>query len=228
LNRKALHQLSYGLYIVCSKKDDHYNGQIANVVFQATSDPATIVICINKQNLTHEFMQTSRVFTVSILEQDTPLKFIGDFGFKHGSDFDKFAGIHYRIGQTGTPVVLDHATAFIDCRIIGILDAGTHTIFLGEVVDAEILKDTEPMTYEYYRSIRGGGTPKTAPTYIQGNFKEETRMQKYKCSVCGYIYDSEKGDPDSGIKPGTPFEQLPDDWVCPVCGAQKSLFEKMD
>jgi rubredoxin len=95
------------------------------------------------------------------------------------------------------------------------------------VVDADIIKDDEPMTYAYYREIKGGKSPKTAPTYIKEELKKEVGiMQKYKCTVCGYVYDPEKGDPDSGIKPGTPFEELPDNWVCPVCGADKSLFEK--
>lgn len=82
------------------------------------------------------------------------------------------------------------------------------------------------MTYAYYHEIKGGKAPKTAPTYNKGANKKETKkMKKYVCTVCGYVYEPEKGDPDSGIKPGTPFEQLPDDWVCPVCGADKSAFE---
>jgi rubredoxin len=90
-----------------------------------------------------------------------------------------------------------------------------------------MISDDEPMTYAFYREIKGGKSPKTAPTYIQEDFKKEVdKMQKYKCTVCGYIYDPEQGDPDSGIKPGTLFENLPDNWVCPVCGADKSLFEK--
>ncbi len=102
---------------------------------------------------------------------------------------------------------------------------GTHTIFIGEVVDAAVLTDEEPMTYAYYHLVKRGATPKAAPTYL----KEEggDRMDTYECTVCGYIYDPEKGDPDSGIAPGTPFEELPDDWVCPVCGAAKDQFEKV-
>jgi rubredoxin len=87
------------------------------------------------------------------------------------------------------------------------------------------------MTYAYYHQIKGGTTPKTAPTYIEDEKKEEEKMEglpKYKCEVCGYIYDPEKGDPDGDIPPGTPFEKLPDDWICPVCGAAKSDFKKVD
>jgi rubredoxin len=84
------------------------------------------------------------------------------------------------------------------------------------------------MTYAYYHEVKRGTSPKSAPTYVSAVDKvEDQKMDKYKCSVCGYVYDPAKGDPDSGVKPGTPFEQIPADWLCPVCGAEKSAFEKM-
>jgi rubredoxin len=85
------------------------------------------------------------------------------------------------------------------------------------------------MTYEYYHKVKGGFSPKTAPTYyhaVDKKVKEEIKMDKYICDVCGYIYDPGKGDPNNGIQPGTKFEDLPDDWVCPVCGASKKSFSK--
>jgi len=83
------------------------------------------------------------------------------------------------------------------------------------------------MTYAYYHEIKGGKAPKSAPTYIKEKLeKGDGNMAKYRCTVCGYIYNPEKGDPDNGIKTGTPFEELPEDWVCPVCGASKEEFEK--
>ncbi len=84
MNVKALYKLGYGLYVVTSKKGDRFNGQIANTVIQITSEPPTIAVSINKENLTHEFIKESGVFTASILSQDTPLSFIGHFGFKSG------------------------------------------------------------------------------------------------------------------------------------------------
>jgi len=228
MNLKALYKLGYGLYVVCSKKGDKLNGQIANTVFQITSEPPAIAVSINKTNLTHEFIKESRVLTASVLSQDTPLSFIGHFGFKSGRDIDKFEGINYKIGETQAPVVTDNTLAYLEARVIQELDAGTHTIFLGELVGADVLKEGEPMTYAYYHQVKRGTTPKTAAVHIAEKEVAVTRAPKYKCSVCGYIYDPELGDPDGGIKPGTPFEEIPDDWVCPVCGAAKSQFEKIE
>jgi rubredoxin len=104
---------------------------------------------------------------------------------------------------------------------------GTHTIFIGELVGADVLKEGEPMTYAYYHQVKRGTTPKTAPSYVEEKKEAVAKMAKYQCSVCGYIYDPQLGDPDGGIKPGTPFEKIPDTWVCPVCGASKDQFEKM-
>jgi len=95
MNLKALQKLSYGLYVVTSKKGDRLNGQVANTVFQITSEPPTIAVSINKNNLTWEFIRESRVFAVSVLCQDTPLSFIGNFGFKSGREIDKLDGIKY-------------------------------------------------------------------------------------------------------------------------------------
>jgi len=229
MNKKALHKISYGLYIVCSKKDKKFNGQIANSVFQVTAEPPTIAVSINKKNLTHEYIEHSKVFTMSILCEKTPMTYIGTFGYKSGRDIDKFKDVKYKIGKTGAPVVLDNALAFIEAELINQISVGTHTIFIGKIVDTDILTEGRCMTYEYYHVIKGGKSPKNAPTYIKDEKigkKEEKKMDRYVCKVCGYVYDPEKGDPDGGIAPGTKFEDIPDDWVCPVCGASKQDFEK--
>ncbi len=229
MNTKALHRITYGLYIIASRKEDKINGQIANTVIQTSSDPPTISVCINKGNLTHEYIQNSKVFTVSILAKDTLLNFIGQFGFKSGRDINKFEGVNYKLGETKAPIVLDHTLAYLEAKVVREMDVATHTDFLGELVGADILKEGEPMTYAYYLDVKRGTTPKTAPSYVQEK-KEAPKvaMPKYECNVCGYIYDPEKGDPEGGIAPGTPFEKLPDDWVCPVCGAAKSEFKKLE
>ena len=227
MDHRALHKIGYGLYVVGSRKGDRLNGQIANTVFQITSEPPTIAVSINKNNLSHEFIKESKVFTVSVLSQDTPLSFIGHFGFKSGRDMDKLEGINYKTGETQAPVVTDNTLAYLEARVIQEIDAGTHTIFIGELAEAEVLKEGEPMTYAYYHQVKRGTTPKTAPSYIEEKKEATPKMAKYKCTVCGYIYDPGLGDPDNGVAPGTPFEELPDDWVCPVCGVGKSEFEKM-
>jgi rubredoxin/flavin reductase (DIM6/NTAB) family NADH-FMN oxidoreductase RutF len=227
MNLKALHQVSYGLYVVTSAKDGKLSGQIANTVFQVTSEPPAVAVCLNKQNLTHDFVHDSRAFAASILSRDTPLSFIGTFGFKSGRDIDKFAQVNYKIGETGVPIVLDHPLAYLEVKVDKEVDVGTHTTFIGEVAAAEQVKQGEPMTYAYYHEVKRGTTPKTAPVFVEEK-KEVKKMAKYECSVCGYVYDPELGDPDGGIAPGTPFEDIPDDWVCPVCGAGKDQFEKID
>jgi flavin reductase (DIM6/NTAB) family NADH-FMN oxidoreductase RutF/rubredoxin len=228
MNVEALHKISYGMYIVTSGKEI-CNGQIANTVFQVTSQPETIAVCINKQNYTYELIKQSGVFAVSVLSKNTPLKLIGTFGFKCGRDLDKFEGVNFKTGKTGTRIVLDNSIAYLEAKVTKEVDAGTHALFMGEVVEADVLNKEEPMTYAYYHEIKRGVTPSSAPTFLRTETEQEGRkMDKYRCTICGYIYDPEKGDPDSGVKPGTPFEELPDNWVCPICGAAKDQFEKVE
>ena len=227
MNLKAIQKICYGMYIISSKKEDKLNGQIANTAFQITSEPPTIAISINKLNLTHEYIMESKFFAISILTNEAPMTLIGNFGFKSGRDIDKFKDVQFKTGLTGAPIVMECSTAYLECEVVGVTDVGTHSIFIGKVVDCDTLSSGEPMTYAYYHQIKGGKSPKTAPTYVK---EEEPKEKpaiagKYKCNVCGYVYDPANGDPDAGIKPGTPFEELPENWVCPVCGASKSEFE---
>jgi len=228
MDLKALYKISYGMYAVSSVKNGKFNGQIANAVIQAASSPAQVIVCVNKENLTHEYINESGVFTVSVLEETTPMEFIGNFGFRSGREFDKFKGIEYKKGKTGAPVVLENSLSYFECEVTGKMPFPTHTAFAGRVVEAQHLKEGKPMTYAYYHEIKNGKSPKAAPTYVEEKIKEtEDGMEKYVCDVCGYVYDPEKGDFDSGIEQGTSFENLPDDWVCPVCGAGKDQFSEV-
>ncbi len=112
-------------------------------------------------------------------------------------------------------------------KVLQEIDVGSHTIFIGNIVDADVLNEKPCMSYDYYHQVKRGSTPKTAPSYIEEK-RESPKGAKYRCTICGYIYDPEKGDPDGGIKPGTPFEEIPDGWVCPVCGAAKSDFARIE
>ena len=227
MNHNALRKLGYGLYVIGSRKGDNLNGQVANTVFQVSSEPPIIAVSISKNNLTHEFIKESKIFTASVLCQDTPLSFIGHFGFKSGRDIDKFEGINYKIGKTQAPVVIENAVAYLEVKVTQEVDVGTHTIFIGELVDADVIAEKTCMTYDYYHQVKRGNTPKTAPVYVEEKKLEAIKALKYRCTVCGYIYDRKLGYPDGNIRPGTPFEEIPDDWVCPVCGASKGQFEKI-
>jgi len=167
MNLKALHRLSYGLYVVGSRRGERLNAQIANTVFQVASEPPIIAVSINKNNLTHQFIQESRVFAASVLSKATPLPFIGRFGFRSGRDIDKLGGINYKVGETKAPVVLENAVAYLEARLVKEVDVGTHTIFIGELVAADVLSEEECLTYEYYHQVKRGTTPKTAPVYIE-------------------------------------------------------------
>jgi len=165
MNTKALHMISYGIYVIGSRKGDRINGQICNTVVQVSSEPPIISACINKENLTHEYIEDSGVFSASILAQDTPLNLIGRFGFKSGRDIDKFDGINYKLGETQAPIVLENTLAYLEAKVINSVDVGTHTIFIGDLLDAEVIGEGEPMTYAYYHLVKRGTTPKTAPSY---------------------------------------------------------------
>jgi len=166
MNNSALYKLSYGVYVIGSVKQGKYNGQIANTVVQITSEPPTLAVSINRNNLTHDYITTSGIFSVSILSQSAPLSFIGGFGFKSGRDVDKTKNANYKIGDTGAPVFLDHATAYLEAEVLQKLDVGTHTLFIGKLVAAEVLSNDPVMTYEYYHQVKRGTTPKSAPSYI--------------------------------------------------------------
>ena len=229
MDPNVLHNLSYGMYIVSSNKGDLLNAQIANTVFQITSEPVTIAISINNKNLTHEYIEASSRFGISILDEKTPLTFIGKFGFRSGRTEDKFKDTNFVKLSSGCPVVIDNTLCYIEAKVVKKLDCFTHTLFIGEMTESKMLKTGRPMTYDYYHREKRGTTPSSAPTFIKektSREKKEVRMQKYRCVVCNYIYDPAVGDPDSGVQPGTPFEKLPDNWLCPVCGADKSQFEK--
>lgn len=226
MNEKALYKLSYGVYVITSKKGDRFNGQIANTAIQITSAPITISVSINKNNLTHEFIKASKAFVVSIVAQDAPLSLIGQFGFKSGHDVkNKFEGVNYKLTPNGLPYVTDHTVSYIEVKVLQEVDAGTHTLFIGEPVGGEVLQDSAPMTYAYYHQVKSGRVPKTDPTYVVKQ-DDKPAADKYVCSICGYTYNPELGDPDGGIAPGTAFADIPEDWVCPVCGASKGDFEK--
>ncbi len=165
-NQKAFENLSYGLYIVTSRNESRLNGQIVNTVIQVTSQPPRVAVIINKKNLTHEYISRSRMFGVSVLEQAAPLTFFGPFGFRSGRDYDKFSKVEFREGVTGCPLITQHSLSILESKVFEQIDLGTHTIFIGDVVSSEVLKEGLPLTYLYYKQNLKGKSSPLSPTYI--------------------------------------------------------------
>ncbi len=162
---KALFNLTYGMYIVSTVWEGRKNGQIANSVMQVTATPNTVAVCLNKENLTWDLLEKSGKFSVSVLEEEVPMTFIGNFGFKSGRDIDKFASCGWMSAPGGTPVVLDHALSWIEARVFNRIDVYTHSVFFGEVISSSCLKQGCPLTYANYHLVKKGKSPKSAPTY---------------------------------------------------------------
>lgn len=155
--QKTLFKIQYGLYVVTAKKDEKINGQIANTIFQITSSPLVIAAGINKDNLTHEYIQAAGAFTVSVLGQDS-LELVRRFGFKSGRQVDKFEGLEYSLSSLLNNPVPQGSIAYFDCKVMRekCVDLGSHTLFIAEVRGGEVFEDKdEPITYEGYRKMRG-------------------------------------------------------------------------
>lgn len=209
MDPKAFHALSYGVYILSAWDNGRPTGCTVNCAAQITSSPATVMVSVNKDNYTNKCIAESGYFSLSVLSENSEPSLIGTFGFRSGRDTDKFKDIAWQV-RDKLPVVSD-SCAYIVCRVIDSMDTSTHTVFLGEVIGAEKTSGNTPMTYAYYHNVIKGKTAKNAPTYIA----QEDTAGTYVCSVCGYEYSG-----------NIPFEQLPDDWRCPVCGQPKSVFKK--
>jgi len=238
MNRETFYKITYGLYVVSSADGGQSGGYIGNTVFQVTAQPPRFAVACNKDNHTSGLIERSRVFAISILRQDARTELIGLFGYQSGRAVNKFASVRHRTGQTGVPILLEDTLGWLECRLVQTVDVGTHLLFVGELVDGDLTGCSDPpLTYAYYRDVKKGKAPKNAPTYIEPDPSDgaaktgapdsaPSSPAQYACSICGHVYDPAAGDPDAGIAPGTRFEDLPEDWVCPVCRADKSYFVK--
>ena len=165
----AFFKITYGVYIITTRLEDKLNGMVATTFCQVTAEPVRMTLGINKESLTHEIIQKTGYVGVNVLSQETTFNFIGNFGFKSGRNADKFKDVRFETDTTGVPLLLDNTVAVFEGRVIGSMDAGTHTIFLLESVDAKILLEEEPLTYEYYHKVIKGKSPKFAPTFVVNN-----------------------------------------------------------
>ncbi len=245
---KAFHKLSYGLYLIATEFEGKKSGYIGNTAFQVTSEPSQIAISSHKKNFTTQQILDSGIFSLSILKKDVNTSLIGEFGFMSSTDIDKFRNVNTITSETGAPIVIDSSVAWFDCKVKGTMDVGSHILIVGEVVNSDVISGEEPLTYAYYRKKYKMLAPKNAPTYIEKSKLEEEVMPEdeprgeeepkprtanpnndastYTCTICGFQYNPEEGDPTMGIPPGTPFEDLPDDYKCPICNAGREYFRE--
>jgi flavin reductase (DIM6/NTAB) family NADH-FMN oxidoreductase RutF/rubredoxin len=227
IDSSAFFKITYGLYVVSSGGGKKINGYVSNAVFQVTAEPAQLAVCCSKNNYTAELINESKALSISILKKEADSGLIGAFGYKSGRDIDKFTDVKYMTGTTGVPILLEDTIAWFECKVTKTIDLGTHLLFVSEVIANNLIDSSgEPLTYAYYRDIKKGKSPKNAPTYIDGDHAQKgvSDTKKYKCLVCGHIYDPSEGDPNQNIPAGTDFENLSNDWQCPVCGVDKSNF----
>ena len=196
MDKKVLRNLSYGVYVVTSKDIDKNVGCIANSIMQVTSNPSVIAVSINHDNYTNKVIKENNKFGVSILKETTDAKIIGTFGFKSSKDTDKFDGINFK--EISEIPVLENTCGYMVCKVIDTMETSTHTIFLGEVIEADDYSTENAMTYE-----------ETSISQVD----KDSKKSKWKCSICGYIHEA---------------DELPDDFKCPICGVGKEYFELVE
>ena len=202
MDNKLMFKIGYGLYILTAKDGEKDNGCVINTAIQVTSTPNRISVTVNKQNYTHDMIMKTGVFNISILSEKATFDVFKHFGFQSGRDVDKFTDYKAATrSENGLYYVTGDTNAYISGKVINTLDLGTHTMFIADVTDAEVLADVPTTSYDYYqKNIK----PKPeAPKKVTG----------YVCKICGYIYE---GDP------------LPEDFICPICKHGAADFEKIE
>lgn len=210
---KILTSLSYGMFAVGARGENGPNACIVNTVVQISSLPMTIAVSINHSNYTNECIKKSRELTVSVLSESTSGAVIGALGFNSGRDGNKLVNVRHKVLREGAPVIQENICCWFLCRVVNIVETVTHTIFIAEPVSgSESIKGT-PMTYQFYQKVIKGKAPKFAPTYIA---EKEEAPDKAICTICKYEYSD----------PLIPFADLPENWVCPICGAPKTAFRQ--
>lgn len=223
MDRKAFFTMTCGLYVVSAETEGRRAGCVVNTAVQVTSAPPQISVAVNKENATADVIVHAGAFAVTVIDTTVEMSFIGDFGFHSSATYDKFAGHQVRRTALGAPFTPEHAAAVFSCRLANTIDVGTHWLFIGEVVDAERLGSSEPITYDYYHKVLKGKTPPKASSYMATEAREATAMEatqekktyKFVCTVCGYE-----------VEVDTP--ELPEDFVCPVCGVGPDQFELVE
>lgn len=200
MNEKALYKIPYGLFLLTARENDKDNGCIINTAIQVANNPTQIVVAVNKGNLTHDMIVHTRTFNVSTLTTSTDFELFKHFGMQSGRTADKFANFPDAArSENGLLYLTKNANMYLSAKVTMYLDLGSHTLFVGELTDAKILSDEESCTYDYYQS---NIKPKPVTT---------SSKTTWTCSVCGYVYEG---------------EEMPEDYICPLCKHGKEDFVK--
>ena len=200
MNKEGLKKLSYGIYIINTKN----SGCVVNTLTQVTNDK--VIVAINKENYTNKMLKENKIFNATVLTTNTNMEIIQTFGFTSSKENDKYKNFQIEKDTNNIPYIKENMAALIECEVINEIDLDTHTIFIAKILNTKNLPNEEVMTYDYYHKIKNGITPPKAPTY-------EKPKKGYKCKICGFVYEG---------------ESLPEDFVCPICGAPASAFEKIE
>ncbi len=199
MDTNVLFKISYGLYVLTAK-DEKDNGCIINTVMQVTSTPLQIAIAVNKRNYTNEMIQKTRKFNLSILSEKADFSIYEHFGYKSGRNIDKFATFYEtKRSPNGLFYITKGTNAYMSAYVQHEMDLGTHSLFIGQLVASESLSDDKSATYDYYQN-----NVKPKP--------ENIAKTGWRCKICGYIYEG---------------EELPDDYICPICKHGAIDFEKL-
>lgn len=205
MDKKAMYKLSYGLFVLTAKEGEKDNGCIINTAIQAASTPNQMSICVNKANDTHDMIMRTGEFTVSVISQRASFDLFKHFGFQTGREVNKFADFTAcDRGQNGIYYITEGTNAYISVKVDKTEDLGSHTMFIGEITDMEVLSGDASATYEYYMNYI-----KPKP---QEAGKTEDGQTIWRCTICGYEYVG---------------EELPEDFICPLCKHPASDFEKV-
>jgi len=205
MDKKAMYKLSYGLFVLTAKEGDKDNGCIINTAIQAASEPNQLSICVNKANYTHDMVMRTGEFTVSVISENADFELFKHFGFQSGKEVDKFAGYtNCKRGENGICYITEGTNAFISVKVTKTEDLGSHTMFIGEITDMEVLSENASVTYAYYLE-----NIKPKPQAVGTDDKGQT---VWRCTICGYEYVG---------------EEIPDDFICPLCKHPVSDFEKV-
>ena len=205
MDKKAMYKLSYGLFVLTARDGEKDNGCIINTAIQAASEPNQLSICVNKTNYTHDMIERTGKFTVSVLSEQADFELFKHFGFQSGRDVDKFTNFTgCARGADGLYYITEGTNAYISVTVDKTVDLGSHTMFIGEITDMAVLSDTPSTTYEYYQNHI-----KPKPQAVGKTDKGQT---VWRCRICGYEYVG---------------EEIPDDFICPICKHPASDFEKI-